>query len=448
MKIKKFEAPTMKEALEKIKIDMGPDAFILATKNISKKGPLGFGERTFLQVTAAIEEEDPTNSLDLTQDEEAEWPGQPWSSQKPAPKSDKPAPEVASTYNPNGTQSHFTDGFDAVFSNATRTSNDSRPLRKELKELKQMIRDMSKDNDSLKPLQEEINDLKTLLFSMAKQNSSITFDVKNPSLIATYHHLRDKGIDEALAGKLVQMADRKLNSLQKSNIQIVKHYIQQLMIQTIKVAPPLKLEKGHTKMIAFVGPTGVGKTTTLAKLAAYCALQLGENVALITLDTYRIAAVDQLKTYAKIMDIPVQVALNLHELRQAIQFHQDKALILIDTAGRSPNNPLGIQELEQFFSRQKDIEIHLVLSATTKESDLEDIIRKFAPINPEYFTFTKLDETQNYGSLYTQLIKTRKPVSLLTTGQSVPEDIEFASVELLAALFMGTPLEELCKETG
>jgi len=443
MKIKKFEAPTMKEALEKIKQDMGPDAFILATKNIQKKGPLGFGERTFLQVTAAIEEEDPTNSLDLTQDEEPEWPGIPEESVKKTTPSPAPA-----TYNAQGNKNGHSNGFDAVFNHATKEKTESKPLRRELSELKDMIRGMSREKDQIQPLKEEINDLKALLFSMAKQSSTINFDTKKPSLIATYHHLRDQGLDDALAGKLVQMADRKLSTLDKSNIQKIKDYIRKLMIQTIKVAPPLDLGEGRTKMMAFIGPTGVGKTTTLAKLAAYSALHLNQKVALVTLDTYRIAAVDQLKTYAKIMDIPVQVALNLHELRQAIQFHQDKSLILIDTAGRSQNNAPGLEELRAFFSHQKDIEIHLVLSATTKDTDLTDIIDKFAPLKPDYLTLTKLDETSNYGGFYKHIIRTRRPVSYLTTGQSVPEDLEFATPELLAGLFMGYPLVELVTEAG
>lgn len=443
MKIKKFEASTMKEALEKIKVEMGPDAFILATKNITKKGPLGFGERTFLQITAATEEEDPMNSLDLTQDEEPEWPELPKKSAETT-ETKEPTP----TYNAKGSQSNFSEGFDAVFNHVPKETSSSKPLRKELTELKQLIKDMGRGGEDLKPLQDEINDLKSLLFSMAKQSPTIHFDTRNPALIATYHHLREKGIEDALAGKLVQMAERKLNAMDKSNIHRVKEYIGRLLVQTINVAGDLELQEGKTRMIAFVGPTGVGKTTTLAKLAAYCALQLNQKVALITLDTYRIAAVDQLKTYAKIMDIPVQVALNLHELRQAIQFHQDKSLILIDTAGRSPNNQVGMEDLKQFFANQKDIEIHLVLSATTKDSDLADIIGRFEPLNPAYFTFTKLDETRSYGSLYTQLIKTRKPVSFLTTGQSVPEDLEFAKAETLSALFLGTPLEELFQEAG
>ncbi|PIE03074.1 MAG: flagellar biosynthesis protein FlhF [Acidobacteria bacterium] len=438
MKIKKFEASTMKEALEKIKVDMGPDAFILATKNITKKGPLGFGERPFLQVTAAIEE-DKISTLDLTEAEEPEWPGK-------QPVKEPEQTETAPTYNSRGSKTDFSEGFDAVFNHATTPKSESKPLRKELLELKKLIAGMNKGDDSIQPLKAEIADLKNLLYSMAKQTSSINFDTKNPALIATYHHLKDKGIEEVIAGKLVQMADRKMNAIDKSNIKKNKQFIRQLIKQTIQVAPPLQFEDGQTKMVAFVGPTGVGKTTTLAKLAAYSALHLREKVAFITLDTYRIAAVDQLKTYAKIMDIPVQVALNVHELQQAIQFHQDKSLILIDTAGRSQNNQTGIRELEQFFSNQEDIDIHLVLSATTKGGDLTDIINQFEVLNPKYLAFTKLDETRSYGSFYTQIIKTKKPVSYLTTGQSVPEDLEFASIDMLSGLFMGTPLEELQRE--
>jgi flagellar biosynthesis protein FlhF len=197
---------------------------------------------------------------------------------------------------------------------------------------------------------------------------------------------------------------------------------------------------GESRVIALVGPTGVGKTTTIAKLAAFGALQAKAGVALITLDTYRIAAVEQLKTYAKIMEIPLHVALNVNELRQAIQFHQDKGLILIDSAGHGQHDEQGMENLRDMLGGQNDIETHLVLSATTKSSDLTDIVARFEALSPKYLVFTKLDETSSYGSLFNQIVRTKKPVSFLTMGQNVPEDFEFATKDLLAGLFLGKSL--------
>ena len=283
--------------------------------------------------------------------------------------------------------------------------------------------------------------MKGLLYSVIRNQSPIAGIKLSPAMITIYQWMKDTGVDENIAAKMIKMAHERMKDEHKDNVKRVKAYLKTLFAGLVDVARPELVSEGRPRVVALVGPTGVGKTTTVAKLAAYAHLQAGAEVVLITLDTYRIAAVEQLKTYAKIMEIPVQVALNTNELRQAIQFHQDKSLVLIDTAGHSQRDEIGMANLRNFFADQSDIEVHLVLSATTKSADLADIINRFNPLNPEYLIFTKLDETSAYGSLFTQIVKTKKPVSFVTTGQNVPEDFEFASRPLLAGLFAGQGLE-------
>ena len=189
-----------------------------------------------------------------------------------------------------------------------------------------------------------------------------------------------------------------------------------------------------------MGPTGVGKTTTLAKLAAHFSLIERKPIALITIDTYRIAAIEQLKTYGKIMGLPVEVVFTPEALQKTIKRHADKALIMIDTAGRSHRNQTQMQELKRFISPDHSFENYLVLSACTRYQDMLKIYQSFNPISVHKLIFTKLDEAEVIGGLLNMLYHTHKPLSYITFGQNVPEDIKIPGPENLAHLIM--------KETG
>jgi flagellar biosynthesis protein FlhF len=195
-------------------------------------------------------------------------------------------------------------------------------------------------------------------------------------------------------------------------------------------------------VIALVGPTGVGKTTTLAKLAAHHRVAAGRSVAIVSIDTYRIAAVEQLKRYADIIGVPCEVALTPADLGRALERYRDADFIFLDTTGRSPRDGLGIGEIRSFLSvarrellsAVRPMETHLVLSVTAKGDDLLETARRFAPLEPDRLTFTKIDETQSYGHLLNVSVLTDLPVAYLTTGQEVPDDIEEAGPERIAQL--------------
>ncbi|NLY88904.1 MAG: flagellar biosynthesis protein FlhF [Firmicutes bacterium] len=193
---------------------------------------------------------------------------------------------------------------------------------------------------------------------------------------------------------------------------------------------PVKLLSRPT-VVALVGPTGVGKTTTIAKLAANFALFEGKSVGLVTIDTYRIAAVEQLKTYAEILNLPLRVVFTPGEFKRALLELSDKDLILVDTAGRSQRNRRQIRELSQFFNGRRLHETHLVLSTNTKLEDMLEAAEAFREVSFNRLIFSKLDETSNIENMLTFLERVQVPLSYLTTGQNVPEDIEVASPDVI-----------------
>jgi len=213
----------------------------------------------------------------------------------------------------------------------------------------------------------------------------------------------------------------------------LRSYLRWKLMEAVEVTGS---ELKGTKIWAFIGPTGVGKTTTLAKLAAHFSLQLNKRITLITIDTYRIGAVEQLKTYARILRLPLEIASGREELNQVIQKNSHQDLLLIDTAGRNPFQASQLEELKHFLSGDQRIENHLVLSATTKEADLAQIVQRFSLLPIRSYIFTKIDETEEYTSLFNQLVRDKRPLSFLTNGQKVPEDIELASKGRVANLVL------------
>ncbi|MCX8117513.1 MAG: hypothetical protein N3G78_06260 [Desulfobacterota bacterium] len=209
------------------------------------------------------------------------------------------------------------------------------------------------------------------------------------------------------------------------------------LMEQVEVMVP---SPSRPRVWAFVGPTGIGKTTTMVKLAAHYRLKETDRVTLITTDTYRIGAVEQLKQYAQLLRLPLEVAYRPDDLRRIIEQHQDRDLLLIDTAGRSPKSPEAMEELKDFMTAHPKIENHLLLSATMKETDLAWIVDRFRVIPIASYIFTKLDETTHYIPLFNQLMRYKRPLSYLTHGQNVPEDIEQATKSRVAHMVLDTLL--------
>ena len=210
-------------------------------------------------------------------------------------------------------------------------------------------------------------------------------------------------------------------------------YLRWKLMEAVEVTGP---ELAGTKIWSFIGPTGVGKTTTLAKIAAHFSLRFSKKISLITIDTYRIGAVEQLKTYARILKLPLEIAPGREELQEILRRNSHQDLVLIDTAGRNPHQPGQLEELKDFLTVDPRVENHLVLSATTKDFDLAQIVQGFSLLPIRSYIFTKIDETEEYTSLFNQLLRYKRPLSYLTNGQRVPEDIELATKGKVASLVL------------
>jgi flagellar biosynthesis protein FlhF len=194
-------------------------------------------------------------------------------------------------------------------------------------------------------------------------------------------------------------------------------------------------------VVALIGPTGVGKTTTIAKLAANLMLREKRRVGLITLDTYRIAAIDQLRKYADILGSPLKVVGTAEETAAAVRSMHDCEFILIDTAGRSPNDALKLSELKGLLAAANPDEVHLVLSTTASEKCVDLAIARFSEVRVDKIIFTKIDEAAHVGVVLNVIHKVNKGLSYITTGQDVPDDIEVGQPKRLAQLILSGSMQ-------
>ena len=273
-------------------------------------------------------------------------------------------------------------------------------------------------------------DMKSLIFNLlSEKGQSQSLGLKS-SQFKTYSHLVENGLDEQLASKIL----KKSISENDEKPEREKVRAKNLMKKLIPFEGEINLGNDGPKMVAFVGPTGVGKTTTIAKVAADYAIRKNKKVALVSLDTYRLGAVDQLQIYGDIMQVPVEVAGSKYELREIVNKHSDKDLILIDTTGRSHRDKDYSRQLKAIFDAVGGVETHLVLSVTAQEKLFSTIYQQFLPIGVDRVLFTKLDEGLNFGSLFNFSVRNRVPLSYFTSGQNVPEDLEVAAPDKVISL--------------
>lgn len=285
---------------------------------------------------------------------------------------------------------------------------------------------------------EEEDDLnmKSLLLSLLSQSDRARSMGLKKHQLGLYQKLVENGVNERLTGKIFE----KLNSGGAVSAEAVdevrdRKELTGMMERLLVCQGAINLEKQTPKLVALVGPTGSGKTTTIAKLAAHYALKEGKKVAMVSLDTYRIGAVEQLRVYGDIMKLPVEVAEGAQDFHNNIRKHSDKDLILIDTTGRCHKDHAHPARLREIFKASgKKVETHLVLNVTAQEKLFEESYKQFSSLEVDRVLFTKLDEGINFGHLFNFSLRTRVPFSYLTTGQRVPEDIEEARREKVIRL--------------
>lgn len=421
MNLKRYRVNNIQEALQQIKKDLGPDAIIVSTKQVKEGGSFGLFGKTMLEVTAARDE---------TAKKKAPPPAAP---KKTAVETQPVQQALKGLENKIASQT-------SMFSTQEDAKRMLLPLQQEIQELKDMILSMEKRPALVNPatvqLQQEMSEVRHMVQALAAQSHQLRDDELPENLVVLFQQMVFNGLEEKFAKRLIQEAKKSIPPNELDNFAYVKIFIARMLMKIVKVSHGIQKDGNRTKIIAMIGPTGVGKTTTTAKIASEQVLKYKRKVALITLDTFRIGAVEQLQSYAKIMNIPLDVVANKTELAQTVGKYSNYDVILIDTGGRSQRDEAQMFELRELLESQRYVENFLVLSATTKDHEISEITRKFGELHINGVVFTKLDEGSTYGCIFNHAIRFKKPIAFLTTGQKVPEDIEIATKERLVDLLL------------
>ncbi len=377
----------MQEALSKVRIELGPEAAVLHTREVHTGRWLRlFGGRRQIEITASTQVTVPSRLPVQTN------------------ASPRVAPVVAVPPEP-----HF----------ASKPSPQANP---------------SAEHDHL---QQQLSQLQAMVEDLCQRSKKDPGHDWPQELFELYTDLIEAEVTEELARELIERLRTEAPGEELADPMLAKARICRMIEDEITVAGPIECRAGERRIIAMVGPTGVGKTTTIAKLAANFRLRDKKRVALVTVDTYRIAAVDQLRTYADIIDLPLHVVSTPREMRTAIEQLSDYDLVLIDTAGRSPRDGVKLQELKAFLAEAQTDEIHLVLSSVNSAKSLARTAEDFSVVGTTSLVLTKLDEATGLGNLLPLLRQSKLRLSYLTNGQNVPDDIEPAERRRLARVVLG-----------
>ncbi len=438
--VRTFKAASMQEALTLVREEMGSDAVILQTRQIPGRKSLlpwsrtqeayeitaGLGIET--QTPAALQNKKRSTSAgsvlrhrasNLQSDNRRHETVSPSVSahQETLPVRRETTPRRESTYSPSPEQPRFRQRFEEA------APRELPPTQKQF--------------DPTEEFTEKLNAIQEMLESLDRRTRSHRSTDVPSELFHIYTDLIDAEVDERIAHDLIASLKEHASPEQLKDSAASKSLLAALIESQIACSVPIRPVPGHRKVVALVGPTGVGKTTTIAKLAANFRLRDNIKMGLVTVDTYRIAAVEQLRTYAEIIDLPMKVVSTPQEMQQALDEMVGLDLVLIDTAGRSPSDDLKIQELERLFREVPIDEVSLVMSMTSSVKTLEAIAQRFQVARPTSMILTKLDEAPVMGSLLTLSQNVKLPVRYLTTGQDVPDDIEPANAARMARLILG-----------
>ncbi len=358
MRIKTYEADTMQDAMDQIKQDLGPNALILNTRQVTKSVKwFGLAKKHIIEVVAGIATPKRTASESS-------------SALVPVPTIDSPADQ----------------------------SEDS------------VVEGKTVEAIALRNIRSALDDV--------------------------YQHQIERGVNKELSQRLVYILDDIISNAISHNRKLETKTIRQdfndRLSQVIQVSGGVDFNVEEQQVIALVGPTGVGKTTTVAKLAAVFSVLNYKTVGLISIDAYRIAAYDQLKTYAEIIGLPVELALSPQGARDAIDKFADQDIIIVDSVGRSPNHQIHMAELRGYMQVIRPTEVHLTVSASVKFEDLVRIVDRYKTLDVSRIIFTKLDETVALDTVVNGAYYTKYPISYLGVGQTVPDDLEVADIEKMS----------------
>lgn len=457
MGIRTYRARSMADAIDAVQRELGRDAIILHTRNYKIGGIFGIGGRPVVEVTAS-----PASVVRDRQRAQARSLGQTHASKPnttpastPRPDAPRPQPRTPEPHNPTSAEHRreLLERYTVLASAQQAAAKASAPATppepppepqapaQEPPAKPERLRARSSAPSPNQPVVEsELRSLRLLVGRMmhAQQAGPLSSGALGQPLADAYLRLIEAEVDRELADEVVSRVRQALGREELAEESLVRGALLSTLAEFIPVAAPGRGRREEGPMtIALVGPTGVGKTTTIAKLAAAYKLRRGMRVGLITTDTFRIAAVEQLRTYASIISVPLRVVMSPAEMASACRAMADCDVVLIDTAGRSPRDGQRVEELTAYLAAARPHETHLVLSATAGISALRAAASGFAPAGPDRVLFTKLDEAEGVGTVISMVHALGLPLSFVTTGQEVPDHIEPGRADRLARLALG-----------
>lgn len=394
MKIRRYMGKDTQEAIMKVKMDLGNDAIILNTRKVRQKGITKIFSKPMVEVLAATDDEYGGRRV------------------KPAPKQEEKL-EPNTAYNQLGNKTALKDEKFSELEN--KVSNMESVLKKIYSQMQK---------------------------SVLNSNTSIVADVGGKSEYPKYlqlffNNLIKNEVEEQVARNIIDLTAERIS--ENGNINDAASVIYKIINDMLGKPETINLrEDGKPTIIVFVGSTGVGKTTTVAKIAASYAINGKKNVGLITADTYRIAAVEQLKTYAEILGMPISVVYSPAEVKDSINGYMDKDIILIDTPGRSYNDKSQCKEIVSLVNEAQPDEVFLLLNTTSSMRHSKQVISTYGQMKDYKLIFTKIDESPVFGNILNVRQLTDKKLSYITTGQSVPDDIEVADIDKLTKNLLGS----------
>jgi flagellar biosynthesis protein FlhF len=428
MNLQTFKATTMAEALQQVKSQMGHDAVILHTRTYQLRQWLGLRRREMVEVTAGRGLNFPRRTRQ-----------NPSTTAAIPPRSNQAIGANASglIYGPGSGRATGVAITSTATASAAIASTAIAP-RNAVEGARQLLDTPAAGNAMMIGVGQELAAVKKMVERLILENSKLNLPKLPEELLEHYTKLVQNEVTDELAQDILRTLHREIRPEYLSQVKYVREKLTDHIERLIPSSGPITRRQRHgPHVLALIGPTGVGKTTTLAKIAANLKLKEGHRVGLITLDTYRIAAVDQLKRYADIIGSPLKVVGNPEELRDAMATMSGMDFVLIDTAGRSPNDVMKLNELRELLGTIQPDEVHLVLSSTSAPTCLELAVQRFSDVRVDRVIFTKLDEAVHVGVVLNVMRKINKSLSYVTTGQNVPNDIELGRGRMVAKMILG-----------
>lgn len=428
MTINKFQGKTKEEAIEKAKAEFGENAVIMNVKEVKPKGLLGIFASSTYEVTAAIEEKESFSNnisalathgklrenISLAADEELAIP-QPM--RTPARESSAQMDTPKSRTFPVISETTITD---EEVDEREKTYNSEKQFKERLDNLSELL----EQKLSLNP-QDDV-----------MKNTSNSEELNFVRMV--YTTLLRNDVHEKYVNQILDEVEKFIRP--GNNVDLILPNIYQKLVLKFGQPKTIELSGKKPNVVFFIGPTGVGKTTTIAKIASKYKVEYNRKVAFITADTYRIAATEQLRVYANILDAPMSIVYSVEEINEAIEKYIDYDLIFVDTAGFSHKNEQQRTDMKKLLdgvNEEYRKEVYLVLSATTKYPDLMDIVDIYHEISDYKLIFTKLDETSSYGNLLNIKLYADADLSYVTNGQNVPDDIEVFDTQKIVKQLLG-----------